>query len=132
MPTLSLMTFAAALSTLAAAACATPTPAPPASPGVKVPGRDRGAVAGTVLDETTGAPVAGAVVIVTAPHLGFERRLVSDAAGAFFEASLPPGEVALGVSCPGFAPRRVEDVVVTNDATVTVEVRLTSDARAPR
>ena len=106
-------------------------PEPGGRPGPKVPGQDRGAVAGTILDATTGAPVAGAVVTVTGPHLGFERRRVADAGGNFSEGSLPPGEVTLRVEHPGFATRQVEHVTLANDATATVEVRLTPRAPAP-
>jgi hypothetical protein len=89
--------FAAALFLLAQV---TPSHAP-------VPGARTAAIIGRVINATTGAPVAGAVVQISMPKY-FDNpsapkgRVIADDEGRFFFADLPPGDFYLSGSKEGF------------------------------
>lgn len=95
-----------------------------AEPREKVPGQDRGTVVVHVLDADSGAPVEGASIVVTAPHLGFERRGETDARGEYTASSMSSGNVTVRVTDARYESIAVEDVPVANDKPVDVDVRL--------
>src|SRR5207237_879610 len=63
-----------------------------------------GIISGLVLDATTQAPLAGAVITARGPALMGEQTAVTDDAGAFEITMLPPGTYALAVHHDGFLP----------------------------
>jgi hypothetical protein len=85
----------------------------------------RGAIAGTVLDADTGAPLADVRVTAVAA----KRSTTTDAHGAFVLADLAVGLDTLVVSCVGYRLARPE-VTVRAAATVTVTVPLTPGTAA--
>ena len=71
-----------------------------------------GIISGLVLDATTQAPLAGAVITARGPALIGEQTAVTDDAGAFEITMLPPGTYALAVQHDGFLPFSPEGLVV--------------------
>jgi iron complex outermembrane receptor protein len=82
-----------------------------------------GAVAGRVVDASSGAPVAGAAVVV----VGTVLLTFADDSGRFELTGVPAGRRRLSVERIGYAPRRI-DVEVGPGGRVEVEVAL--DPRA--
>src|SRR5215471_4844452 len=74
-------------------------------------------IQGTVLD-TQSAAIPGATVVVRNTATGTERMLVTDAAGSFVAASLPPGPYQVEISLQGFQSQMRE---------VTLQVSQTRD-----
>jgi Carboxypeptidase regulatory-like domain len=70
-----------------------------------------GAIAGTVGDPS-GAPVAGAAVVINSEATGEERDLTTDAEGNFSVPFLTPGNYDLTVRTPGFEPLVLKSVRV--------------------
>jgi len=71
-----------------------------------------GIISGVVLDATTQAPLAGALITARSPALMGEQIAVTDDAGAFEMTMLPPGTYALAVQHDGFLPFAPEGLVV--------------------
>jgi TonB-dependent SusC/RagA subfamily outer membrane receptor len=84
----------------------------------------RGQIAGTVSDSSTGSPVIGAQVMVTGTTLG----AVTNEEGRFTVAAVPAGTHTLDVRRLGFAARTIRGVEVTAGQTATVDVRLSAVA----
>ena len=76
-------------------------------------------VSGTVQDES-GAPIPGAVVVVKNVETGAERSLASDAAGRYSTPSVPVGRYEIAASKENFKSqtRTGLDLVVGEHATV--------------
>ena len=79
-----------------------------------------GAIAGTVVDDASGAPLAGADLVLTGPADG---ETTTDDAGAFRFEDLLPGAYSLEVSTTGYLPQTFATTVVAGETT-TVDVRL--------
>ena len=77
---------------------------------------------GTVVDPT-GAVVPGAVVEVQNPVSQFERKVTTDASGAFSIANVPFAPYHLTVSQPGFAVY-VQDVNLNSPVPVSLKITL--------
>src|SRR5712671_5007122 len=75
-------------------------------------GQPAGVISGVVLDATTQAPLAGAVIAARSPALLGEQSAVTDDAGAFEMTMLPPGSYALAVQHDGFLPVSTEGLAV--------------------
>jgi TonB family protein len=71
-----------------------------------------GIISGVVLDATTQAPLAGALITARSPALMGEQSAVTDDGGAFEMTMLPPGSYALAVQHEGFLPFSPEGLVV--------------------
>jgi hypothetical protein len=80
-------------------------------------------IEGTVRD-AQGAVIAGAQVSVRAESLGIERTAVTDEDGFYRVAALPAGTYSLTVSRTGFADRGLENIELTVNRTVTLDVQL--------
>src|SRR5712671_541904 len=70
-----------------------------------------GAIAGSVSDPS-GAPVAGAAVVINREATGEERDLTTNAEGIFSVPFLTPGNYDLTVRAPGFKPLVLKSVLV--------------------
>ena len=81
---------------------------------------ERGAIAGTVVDESSGAPLAGAEVTLSGAGTG---ATVTDAAGAFAFDGLLPGEYSVDVLLTGYLPQTVP-ATVTGGETTTLAIEL--------
>jgi hypothetical protein len=97
-------TGALAFLVLALGAHAVPPQAPPGSgqPSAQTPS---GAISGVVVDDTTGAPIADAIVFLAAARIasGVQPRQFTDARGRFIFTGLPPApNYALSASKPGY------------------------------
>lgn len=101
---------------LAGVAGAAPPAAPPPDPSPAA----AGSLSGQVLDDRSGDPIAGAVVVV----LPLNRWTTTDESGAFRFEKLPAGEVVLCVHLPGFNSSH-DPVRVPRSEPVTI--RLTPD-----
>jgi TonB family protein len=87
-------------------------------PAVAAPARElpsAGEFDGRLLIADTGAPMAGAELTVTGPD-GFERKLVTDAEGAWSLRDLAPGQYTVQASLPGYVPLRNAERVVAGEA----------------
>jgi outer membrane receptor for ferrienterochelin and colicin len=80
-----------------------------------------GLVAGIVVDESNNEPLPFAHVVVDGTAYGTS----CDEAGAF-NMSMPPGEYIIVVSYIGYSTQRIENVVVREGSTNTIEVKLNS------
>ena len=83
----------------------------------------RGSVQGTVQD-SSGASVPSAQVILQGIAFSFERRTASDNRGAFRLDDIPPGAYGVVVQAPGFAPASAEvhvAVSLVRELTVTLK-----------
>jgi hypothetical protein len=81
-----------------------------------------GALVGSVTDEITHRPIVAATVRVETADL----KATSDASGRFTLAGVPVGTQRLLVEAAGYVPRRLMDVVVTQDRETTLAVDLTT------
>ncbi len=97
-----------------------------------------GSIRGTISDKT-GAPVAGASVLVKNADTGYTRTVTTDDAGLYVAAALPIGAYSVTATSSGFAPLTQSGIQLTagRDATVdeslglgsvATEVQVTSDA----
>ncbi len=73
-----------------------------------------GTLTGTVIDSTGGA-MPGVLATATAAATGAVRTNVSDAAGLFRIAGLPPGEYTLKVELSGFKAVSVTAIQLLDD-----------------
>ena len=80
-----------------------------------------GKIAGTLTDEATGEPLAGAQVQIVGTTMG----AAANAQGQYFILNVPPGTYALRVSFMGYATKEITDVRSQLDVTTTVDVSVT-------
>ena len=80
-------------------------------------------IEGTIKD-AQGSVVAGALVAVRAATLGIERNTTSDAGGFYRVTALPAGTYSLTISHTGFAPRTFENIELTLNRTLTLDIPL--------
>ncbi|MBN2029922.1 TonB-dependent receptor [bacterium] len=83
-----------------------------------------GKIAGTVIDQQTGDPLAGANIIIEGTDLG----AAADLEGQFTILHVPPGAYDVLVSVMGYAKMTVEDVRVRIDQTARVDFALQMEA----
>ncbi|HEX5886021.1 MAG TPA: TonB-dependent receptor, partial [Pyrinomonadaceae bacterium] len=80
-------------------------------------------IEGTIKD-AQGSVVAGAQVLVKSQTLGIERTATSDANGFYRITALPAGNYSITISHTGFATRTFEDVELTLNRTLTLDIPL--------
>src|SRR6185369_9138654 len=80
-------------------------------------------IEGTIKDPQ-GSVVSGAQVVVKSAALGIERTATSDADGFYRIAALPAGNYSLTITHSGFATRTVEDVELTVNRTLSLDIPL--------
>jgi Carboxypeptidase regulatory-like domain/TonB dependent receptor/TonB-dependent Receptor Plug Domain len=80
-------------------------------------------IEGTIKD-AQGSVVSGAQVVVKSAALGIERTATSDAAGFYRITALPAGNYSLAITHAGFATRNFEDVELTVNRTLTLDIPL--------
>ncbi len=85
-----------------------------------------GKIAGRVVDEQTGAPLAAAQVIIPGTSMGG----TTNSQGQYFILNVPPGTYTLKVSFMGFATKEIGDVHSQLDATTIIDIRIKSSAIA--
>ncbi|HVR29401.1 MAG TPA: TonB-dependent receptor [Thermoanaerobaculia bacterium] len=83
----------------------------------------RGDLSGRVLGPDD-VPIPGASVVVRQEGGALERRVATDAAGAFRVLELPAGRYSLTVTRAGFAPRRLEGLGVAVGQSQILDLRL--------
>jgi len=83
-----------------------------------------GSIVGKVLDPS-GAAVANAKVVVTAPATGFSREVTSSEDGGYVCSLLPVGSYTVSVEAPGFKQFEQAEVEVRVEIPSTVYARLT-------
>lgn len=87
---------------------------------IKEAGEQKGTIRGSVVDATTGEPVANAHVEVK----GTRFFAMSDRDGNFVIEALPAGRYVVEVATIGYSPMRIEDVVVgSGEVTLTFELQ---------
>ena len=80
-------------------------------------------IEGTVKD-AQGSVVAGAQIVVKSPALSVERTATSDAQGFYRVTALPAGNYSLSVSGSGFATRTFDNIELTLNRTLTLDLPL--------
>jgi len=80
-------------------------------------------IEGTIKD-AQGSVVSGANVLVKSAALGIERSATSDANGFYRITALPAGNYSLTISHSGFSTRTFEDVELTVNRTLTLDIPL--------
>ncbi len=81
-----------------------------------------GTLRGRIVDATTHAPIAGAVVIASSPSQ--TAQSVSDAAGAFSFISLQPDTYTVNATKAGYEPQSQPGISVVADQSATVTLPL--------
>ncbi|GGH08421.1 TonB-dependent receptor [Silvibacterium dinghuense] len=93
-----------------------------------------------LIKDSSGAVIPGAKVVATGADTGVSSSTVSTSAGTYHIPALPIGRYNVTVSSPGFATAKDEGVVITINASATLNVTLnpgganetvTVDASAP-
>jgi outer membrane receptor protein involved in Fe transport len=79
-----------------------------------------GKVAGRILDKVTGNPLPGANIELVGTGLG----AAADLDGEFFILNITPGKYVVEVSLIGYKTTRTEEIVVSTNATTTLEFEL--------
>ncbi len=98
-----------------------------------------GAFEGTVTNNQTGVPVAGATVLIINAQTGLSIPKTSDARGRFYQGLLNPGIYTIRVAAPGFQTREVQQrlfitrtgEVVPVPVSLEPDVPVTATATAP-
>jgi hypothetical protein len=80
-------------------------------------------IEGTIKD-AQGSVVAGAQIVVKSPELGIERAATSDAEGIYRITALPAGIYSLSVSHSGFASRTFDNIELTLNRTLKLDIPL--------
>ncbi|HEX7329845.1 MAG TPA: TonB-dependent receptor [Pyrinomonadaceae bacterium] len=80
-------------------------------------------IEGTIKD-AQGSVVSGAQVVVKSQSLGIERTATSDANGFYRVTALPAGNYSLTISHSGFATRTFDNVELTLNRTLTLDIPL--------
>jgi carboxypeptidase family protein/TonB-dependent receptor-like protein len=80
-------------------------------------------IEGTIKD-AQGSVVSGAQVVVKSTALGIERTATSDADGFYRITALPAGNYSLAITHSGFATRNFEDVELTVNRTLRLDIPL--------
>jgi len=80
-------------------------------------------IEGTVKD-ANGAAIVGATIKVTGSELGTERSATTNSNGEFRIPALPAGKYTVNIAQSGFANRVVENVELTLNRTLTLDVQL--------
>jgi len=80
-------------------------------------------IEGTIKD-AQGSVVSGAQVVVNSPALGIERTATTDANGFYRINALPAGNYSLTISHSGFSTRTFENVELTVNRTLTLDIPL--------
>ncbi|MDE1177026.1 MAG: TonB-dependent receptor [Edaphobacter sp.] len=83
----------------------------------------RGGIAGTVQD-SSGAAVPGAKVLLTGTETGFKREMVTTSSGGFSFQDIPLGSYSIEVSSEGFAAKKVDKIVVGAGQVYALDVKL--------
>lgn len=86
--------------------------------------QELGKIAGTVTDETTGEPLAGANVLVEGTLFG----AATDAEGNYIVLGVPVGLYTVRGEFIGYRPMRISNVRVSSRLTTTANFALTSEA----
>ena len=80
-------------------------------------------IEGTIKD-AQGSVVSGAQVVVKSQSLGIERTATSDADGFYRVTALPAGNYSITISHTGFATRTFDNVELTLNRTLTLDIPL--------
>ena len=84
---------------------------------------------GRVFD-VTGAPIQGAVVVVTEDSTGSQRRTSTTGEGLFDATQVEPGQYSLAVTAAGFAPLTRHGVTLATGSTTRVDLQLSAGSEA--
>src|SRR5215212_1740150 len=76
------------------------------------------------IKDVRGSVVAGAQILVKSPSLGIERTATSDPNGFYRITALPAGNYTLTISHTGFATRTFDNVELTVNRTLTLDIPL--------
>jgi hypothetical protein len=87
-----------------------------------------GNIIGVVTDQSTGKPVAGALIVATSPALQGEQTAVTDQNGNYQFRLLPPGEYKLAVQLDGYKPAERSDITVRLDKTIRAMIAVVPEA----
>ena len=83
-------------------------------------GQTTGKIAGVILDETTGEPLPGANIILVDTQMG----AAADIEGRYYILNIRPGMYDMRIDMIGYSPVIVEDIPVSMNRTVPVDVRM--------
>ncbi len=81
--------------------------------GVSAQGTTSGGFKGLVRDRATGAPIAGATVVLRNTDVGTQAVAITDANGTYLKTSLPPGPYDIRVSSTGYVTQTQQQVLFT-------------------
>jgi hypothetical protein len=85
-------------------------------------------VRGTIVDQATGLPLIGANILITEPLPATGTS--SDTKGYFRLTDVPVGRASIVVSCVGYKPRTISNLVITSGKEVVLNIGLTESVTA--
>jgi hypothetical protein len=100
----------------------------PAAPALAQGQAIDGIIEGVVRAQAGGTPVAGAQVRAFNAGTGYERAVVSDAAGRYGMPLMPPGEYVVIAEAPSFATMSQAGLVLRAGQVLTVEFAMSTTA----
>jgi len=83
----------------------------------------RGGIAGSVQD-SSGAAVPGAKIVLTGTDTGFKREMVATSSGDYSFQDLPLGNYSVEVNAGGFAPQKVDHIAVQPGQVFALDIKL--------
>jgi hypothetical protein len=83
----------------------------------------RGGIAGSVQD-STGAAVPNAKILLTGTDTGFKREMVSTSSGDYSFQDLPLGDYSVEVTSAGFTTKKVEHIAVRPGQVYALDIKL--------
>jgi len=83
----------------------------------------RGGIAGSAQD-STGAAVPNAKIVLTGTDNGFKREMLSTTSGDYSFQDLPLGDYSVEVSSSGFTTKRVEHIAVRPGQVYSLDIKL--------
>lgn len=100
----------------------------PAAPALAQGQAIDGIIEGVVRVQADGAAVSGATLRAVNAGTGYERAVVSDAAGRYGMPLMPPGEYVVMAEAPGFATMTQAGLVLRAGQVLTVEFAMSTAA----
>jgi hypothetical protein len=82
-----------------------------------------------IIEDASGARIAAAAILISAPDRGLQLKAVTDSKGAFIFSMLPPGRYDVTASAPGMAAKTSHGIELFVGGVSVVQLRLVPAAR---
>jgi hypothetical protein len=86
----------------------------------------QGTLTGTVVEDSTEAPIPGVLVTVSSPQMQGQQTVKTDSTGTYLLPQLPPGTYAILFEKNSYKPFGQRGIAIDADRMLRVNVRLRS------